>query len=82
MRNVTFYAWVFQNLCPKMDLSDYGGSPGSPEMHHCSSTTQVLGPAEVYLAYYDPHGTVASSFSLNCIQFNEMGYGYILGSCP
>ncbi|XP_033216256.1 steroid hormone receptor ERR1 isoform X3 [Belonocnema kinseyi] len=36
-------------LCTKMDLADYGGgggSPGSPEMHHCSSTTQPLGTSE------------------------------------
>lgn len=34
-----------------MDIPDYGGgggrSPESPEMHHCSSTTQPLGISEV-----------------------------------
>uniref|UniRef100_A0ABD2XF01 Estrogen receptor n=1 Tax=Trichogramma kaykai TaxID=54128 RepID=A0ABD2XF01_9HYME len=34
-------------LCTKIDLPDYSaGSPGSPEMHHCSSTTQPLGTPE------------------------------------
>lgn len=34
-----------------MDIPDYGGggaSPGSPEMQHCSSTTQPLGTPEVF----------------------------------
>ncbi|XP_058806535.1 steroid hormone receptor ERR2-like isoform X1 [Phymastichus coffea] len=38
-----------ESLCTKMDMPDYGGSggsPGSPEMHHCSSTTQPLGTPE------------------------------------
>lgn len=30
------------------DYGGGGGSPGSPEMHHCSSTTQPLGTPEVY----------------------------------
>ncbi|XP_015439932.1 PREDICTED: steroid hormone receptor ERR2 isoform X2 [Dufourea novaeangliae] len=37
-------------ICSKIEVSaDYGGggaSPGSPEMHHCSSTTQPLGTPE------------------------------------
>ncbi|XP_043273452.1 steroid hormone receptor ERR1 isoform X2 [Venturia canescens] len=37
-------------ICGKMDMQDYGGggetSPGSPEMQHCSSTTQPLGTPE------------------------------------
>ncbi|XP_076656919.1 estrogen-related receptor isoform X7 [Halictus rubicundus] len=37
-------------ICSKIEIStDYGGgggSPGSPEMHHCSSTTQPLGTPE------------------------------------
>ncbi|XP_014219265.1 steroid hormone receptor ERR1 isoform X4 [Copidosoma floridanum] len=39
----------YQSLCSKMDMHEYGGSggsPGSPEMHHCSSTTQPLGTPE------------------------------------
>ncbi|KAJ8673828.1 hypothetical protein QAD02_005090 [Eretmocerus hayati] len=38
-----------QESFSKMDLPDYGGSggsPESPEMHHCSSTTQPLGTPE------------------------------------
>ncbi|XP_015585210.1 steroid hormone receptor ERR1 isoform X6 [Cephus cinctus] len=38
-----------EGICGKMDMPDYGGgggSPGSPEMHHCSSTTQPLGTPE------------------------------------
>ncbi|XP_012285432.1 steroid hormone receptor ERR2 isoform X3 [Orussus abietinus] len=38
-----------QVICGEMDMQDYGGgggSPGSPEMHHCSSTTQPLGKSE------------------------------------
>lgn len=38
-------------MCTKLDIAtDYGGSngsPESPEMHHCSSTTQPLGTPEV-----------------------------------
>ncbi|XP_076166719.1 estrogen-related receptor isoform X1 [Ptiloglossa arizonensis] len=37
-------------ICGKVEMpADYGGgegSPGSPEMHHCSSTTQPLGTPE------------------------------------
>ncbi|XP_072747826.1 estrogen-related receptor isoform X6 [Anoplolepis gracilipes] len=39
-----------ESLCTKLDIPpDYGGSSGSPEspeMHHCSSTTQPLGTPE------------------------------------
>ncbi|XP_070530357.1 estrogen-related receptor isoform X2 [Cardiocondyla obscurior] len=38
-----------ESICTKLDIStDYGsnGSPESPEMHHCSSTTQPLGTPE------------------------------------
>ncbi|XP_036151346.1 steroid hormone receptor ERR2 isoform X3 [Monomorium pharaonis] len=41
-----------ESICTKLDLGpDYGngrdnGSPESPEMHHCSSTTQPLGTSE------------------------------------
>lgn len=40
----------FQSICTKLDITDYGdsnGNPESPEMHHCSSTTQPLGTPEV-----------------------------------
>lgn len=51
---------IFQVICSKIEVPpDYGGgegSPGSPEMHHCSSTTQPLGTSEVceniYSKYY------------------------------
>ncbi|XP_046490166.1 estrogen-related receptor isoform X3 [Neodiprion pinetum] len=36
-------------VCGQVDIPDYGGgggSPGSPERHHCSSTTQPMGMAE------------------------------------
>ncbi|XP_071562242.1 estrogen-related receptor isoform X9 [Temnothorax nylanderi] len=39
-----------ESICTKLDIAtDYGGSngsPESPEMHHCSSTTQPLGTPE------------------------------------
>ncbi|KAK0083168.1 hypothetical protein PV325_009226 [Microctonus aethiopoides] len=38
-----------QEVLCEMDIPDYGGggaSPGSPEMQHCSSTTQPLGTPE------------------------------------
>ncbi|XP_011867577.1 PREDICTED: steroid hormone receptor ERR1 isoform X4 [Vollenhovia emeryi] len=38
-----------ESICTKLDITDYGGSngsPESPEMHHCSSTTQPLGTPE------------------------------------
>ncbi|XP_011644939.1 steroid hormone receptor ERR2 isoform X3 [Pogonomyrmex barbatus] len=39
-----------ESICTKLDIAtDYGGSsgsPDSPEMHHCSSTTQPLGTPE------------------------------------
>ncbi|XP_011352624.1 steroid hormone receptor ERR2 isoform X11 [Ooceraea biroi] len=39
-----------ESICTKLDIApDYGGSSGSPEspeMHHCSSTTQPLGTPE------------------------------------
>ncbi|KAH0954991.1 hypothetical protein HN011_003179 [Eciton burchellii] len=39
-----------ESICTKLDIApDYGGSSGSPEspeMHHCSSTTQPLGATE------------------------------------
>lgn len=47
--------FFFQNLCPKLDITDYGGgggSPESPEIHHCSSTTQALGNTEVISIYF------------------------------
>lgn len=47
-----FFYYLFQVICSKIEVPpDYGGgegSPGSPEMHHCSSTTQPLGTSEVY----------------------------------
>lgn len=47
-----FFCYLFQVICSKIEVPpDYGGgegSPGSPEMHHCSSTTQPLGTSEVY----------------------------------
>ncbi|XP_018358009.1 PREDICTED: steroid hormone receptor ERR1 isoform X3 [Trachymyrmex cornetzi] len=39
-----------ESICTKLDITDYGdsnGNPESPEMHHCSSTTQLLGTPEV-----------------------------------
>ncbi|XP_018314005.1 estrogen-related receptor isoform X1 [Mycetomoellerius zeteki] len=39
-----------ESICTKLDITDYGdsnGNPESPEMHHCSSTTQPLGTPEV-----------------------------------
>lgn len=48
----------FQSICTKLDIpQDYGGSngsPESPEMHHCSSTTQPLGTPEVCLGNMSP----------------------------
>ncbi|KYN36080.1 Steroid hormone receptor ERR1 [Trachymyrmex septentrionalis] len=38
-----------ESICTKLDITDYGdsnGNPESPEMHHCSSTTQPLGTPE------------------------------------
>ncbi|KAG5334961.1 ERR2 protein, partial [Acromyrmex charruanus] len=41
-----------ESICTKLDITDYGDSngaitnPESPEMHHCSSTTQPLGTPE------------------------------------
>ncbi|XP_025156369.1 steroid hormone receptor ERR1 isoform X3 [Harpegnathos saltator] len=40
----------YQSICTKLDIppdyGDSGGSPESPEMHHCSSTTQPLGATD------------------------------------
>ncbi|XP_025156383.1 steroid hormone receptor ERR2 isoform X12 [Harpegnathos saltator] len=39
-----------ESICTKLDIppdyGDSGGSPESPEMHHCSSTTQPLGATD------------------------------------
>lgn len=52
------FIWLSTQGLAKIDMQDYnggggggggegGGSPSSPEMQHCSSTTQPLGTPEV-----------------------------------
>lgn len=47
---MNFIVFMKVATCGQVDIPDYGGgggSPGSPERHHCSSTTQPMGMAEV-----------------------------------